>query len=286
MVFEMALLLCLGQPDTLSQANFQYADGLAEAGIYESWESLIDARNQANIAGFGSISRELQDGSYALEYVFRGSDTTINSQLDRLNQILGSNYSLKPPPIEPPSFSINEEESKAENVSQKEGYQINVSSNFEKTKIADATAEAQKDEVEVNEEVLVIEIVNPKEEESELTDQRNSKNTFSSIPETINKDIEVVGVETKSKERKPLHDEADFLEKDSVAPLYAIVFGSFKNRANAERFSIELEEHNIQVDILDSDGYYRVLIPFEEYPTKELKSYHELFPRIWLLRND
>jgi len=285
MVFEMALLLCLGQQDTLSQANFLYHDASAEAGIYDSWESLIDARKVANLAGFGSVSSQLEDGQYALEYVFFGSNTTINSQLDRLNQIIGSNLKLKEAYQEPRRSNTNDEGSKTVNAAKHDGYQINVSSGFEKTKISSETTDLQAD-IKVDQEVPEIDTVDIQKIAPMEINQIISTNAFSSIQETLSEETEVLEVDIKPKDRQLVNDKMEVRLNESKAPKYAIVFGSFKKLTNAEDFSQDLRDQKIQVVILDSGGYYRVLIPFEEYPSQEIKKYHELFPRSWLLRND
>ena len=138
MICELMILIGLGQGDTTALSQTLSSEHVAQAGIYSSWEEVLSAREAANIAGFGSISKQLEDGTFTLNYVFKGTKATASSQLERLNEVLGEELELYVPktkslPKETAITSGNKDDSK------KQGIAINVSANFEKIPLEPTT---------------------------------------------------------------------------------------------------------------------------------------------------
>lgn len=281
MIIELVLALGLSQSDTtaLTQPSADYDRAFAKAETYDNWQSLVEARELANISGFGSIAVENLDGSYTLNYVFRGSANSIGTQLDRLNNVLGSELELYKPDVvkvgEAPS-TITDNEANTLPTS-KEGYQINVSSNFEKTPITSESSVSNQPIIaptiddgtnnDLIESEAPIEIVSPRVIQKEVA---------SDVKNTTQK-------EARKTEALPKENEAidSFRDYD-----FAIVFGSFKNEANAKRKQISLEEVGIKSELLRGNEFIRVGIKYNEYPAKALKEFQNKNIKCWLLRFD
>lgn len=269
MIIELVLALGLSQGDTtvLTQPGADYNHAHAKAETYDTWQSLVKARKLANISGFGSIAVENDDGSYTLNYVFRGSVTTIGTQLDRLNNVLGSELELYEPDIvtvgEVPS-RIADNEANALPASE-EGYQINVSGNFEKTPIPS--------EPPVSKEPIVAEVL---DDGSNVQVIKKEAPREKVSPRVIQKEVASAAKNTTQKEAI-----------DSVRDYeFAIVFGSFKNEANAKRKQLSLEEDGIKSELLGGDEFIRVGIKYNKYPAKDLKEFQNQNIKCWLLRFD
>ena len=72
----------------------------------------------------------------------------------------------------------------------------------------------------------------------------------------------------------------------SEEPLYAIVFGSFKNKRNAINRRDALIAQGFKAKIFEYKNYHRVGIEYEEYPGKALRNFKKEGIQCWLLRND
>jgi len=281
MIIELVLALGLSQSDTtaLIQPSADDNRAFAKAETYDNWQSLVKARELANISGFGSIAVENDDGSYTLHYVFRGSTNTIGTQLDRLNDVLGSELELYEPDIvtvgEAPSMIADNEANTLPTL--KEGYQINVSSNFEKTPITSESPVSNEpiiaptlDDGTNNDNIeweARKDIVSPRATQKEVASPvKNTNQKDAPKIEELPKEIEA----------------ADFVRDYE----FAIVFGSFKNEANAKKKQLSLEKDGIKSELLGGDEFIRVGIKYNKYPATALKEFQNQDIKCWLLRFD
>lgn len=319
MICELMIVLSLGQGDTTALSQTFIPEHIAEAGIYASWEEVLSAREAANVAGFGSISHQLEDGTYALEYVFKGTKKTATSQLERLNEVLGENLELYIPPTKTlPEKTANTSGTLNEN--QKQGIAINVSANFEKIPLESISQEPPAS--------------NNLESSEDITEFTNALNK-ESAPSTSSKELDLEQPQTASEEstrlseaetnapkpegkgenpvsshesmstpsqtkiikdkstlikkeapQQPSNDSETQLYKTSEEPLYAIVFGSFKNKRNAINRRDALIAQGFEAKIFEYKNYHRVGIEYEEYPGKALRNFKKEGIQCWLLRND
>ena len=320
MICELMILIGLGQGDTTALSQTFAPEHVAQAGIYSSWEEVLSAREAANIAGFGSISKQLEDGTFTLNYVFKGTKATASSQLERLNEVLGEELELYVPitkslPKETAITSGNKDESK------KQGIAINVSANFEKIPLEPTTpnpASVSEQEIDVptppNPTATQLSDDQPDGQiGSELQEQTLEESTFSSKAETetiteTDDNLELsptnaVAVKTpKSSDKETDQDDENLAEevKSELAskpaesiksrsnsdPLYAIIFGSFKSKRNAIRKRDALINEGYEATIFNHDNYYRVGIEYKEYPSQPLRNFKKQGMQHWLLRND
>jgi cell division protein FtsN len=294
---------------------------MAQAGIYSSWEEVLSAREAANIAGFGSISKQLEDGTYTLSYVFKGTKATASSQLERLNEVLGEELKLFVPiakslPIETATISGNKDEGK------KQGIAINVSANFEKIPLEPTTPNSasvseQKLDVDVStptnptvtqlsddqpDPQLGSELQEQTEEltldlkaESETVTETDNNQVLSSTQAVAFKDPKSSDKETKQDDENVAEEEKSglaskptesIISKSNSDPLYAIIFGSFKSKRNAIRKRDALIKEGHNATIFDHDTYYRVGIEYQDYPSQPLRNFKKQGMQCWLLRND
>jgi cell division protein FtsN len=313
------IVLSLGQGDTTALSQTFTPEHIAEAGIYASWEEVLSAREAANVAGFGSISHQLEDGTYALEYVFKGTKKTATSQLERLNEVLGENLELFVPPTKTlPEKTATTSGTRNEN--QKQGIAINVSANFEKIPLESISQESPTR--------------NNQDSSEDITEFTNALNK-ESAPSTSSKELDLEQPQTATEEstrlseaetnapkpegkgenlvssresmstpsqtkiikdkstlikkeasQQPSNDSETQPHKTNEEPLYAIVFGSFKNKRNAIIKRDALIEQGFEAKIFEYENYHRVGIEYEEYPAKALRNFKKEGIQCWLLRND
>jgi cell division protein FtsN len=322
MICELMILIGLGQGDTTALSQTFAPEHVAQAGIYSSWEEVLSAREAANIAGFGSISKQLEDGTYTLNYVFKGTKATASSQLERLNVVLGEELELYVPitkslPKETASISGNKDESK------KQGIAINVSANFEKIPLEPTTpnpASVSEQEIDVdvptppNPTATLLSDDQPDQQiGNELQEQTHQESTFSSKAETetttetddnleLSPTKAVAVKDPKSSDKETVQDNENGAEevkselaskptesitsKSNSDPLYAIIFGSFKSKRNAIRKRDALINEGYEATIFNHDNYYRVGIGYKEYPSQPLRNFTKQGMQHWLLRND
>lgn len=322
MICELMIVLGLGQGDTTALSQTFSPEHIAQAGIYSSWEEVLSAREAANIAGFGSISKQLEDGSFTLKYVFKGTKATASSQLERLNEVLGEELVLYVPitnslPKETATISGAKDESK------KEGIAINVSANFEKIPLEPTTPNP----VSVSEKEIGVDISTPpnpiatqlsddqpdQQTGSVLQEQTLEEATFDSKAETetvteidnnqvLSRTKAVAVNNAKSSDKETVQDNENVVEevksklaskpaesitsKSNSEPLYAIIFGSFKSKRNAIRKRDALISQGHEATIFNHDNYYRVGIEYQEYPSQPLRTFKKQGMECWLLRND
>lgn len=287
MLLEFILVLGLRQQDTLlPQSNdLKIYDEYTTSMRCVDWTAVRSSRADANKAGFGSIATLQSDGSYELNFVFKGNETTTSSQLKRLNETLSTSLTFVKPIIKTQREKAFIEENVASSES-KTGYQINVSTDFKKTLIpTDPSQTEELNELATAEEVVInVSLVKPiqnlniqqeveapvlqKNKGSERT--KDQLKTATTIPESKQ------ATQSSEKEKRELRNSND--------PLYAIIFGSFKKSDNAVKFASSLE--NEKIEIFQSNSLYRVGVSYEYYPASELREIKTAFPKVWLLRND
>lgn len=320
MICELMIVIGLGQGDTTALSQTFAPEHVAQAGIYSSWEEVLSAREAANVAGFGSISKQLEDGTFTLNYVFKGKKATASSQLERLNEVLGEELELYVPitkslPKETASILGNKDESK------KQGIAINVSANFEKIPLEPTTpnpASVSEQEIDVptppNPIATQLSDDQPDQQIGrELQEQTLEESTFSSKAETeittetddnlaLSPTKAVAGKDLSSSDKETVQDKENVAEevKSELAqkliesttstpnndPLYAIIFGSFKSKRNAIRKRDALITEGYEAVIFNNKNYYRVGIEYQEYPSKSLRAFKKQGMECWLLRND
>ncbi len=301
MFLEIVLSLALNASDSLvntSTVDYGYEFCTKEVKC-NSWNELLAFRESANLAGFGSVSSALEDGSFMLSFVFVGNEKTTKSQLNRLNTVLEKPIEMYVPPARNmASVKADTEKENSNLVGSRERTQINVSSTFEKTKVPvsskpAASAVVQKstttsntalktmgspasamssavNSTSVNRQASPIksnqESDSSASRSTSVSAYRGSKNKTQSPPSRLKK--EEVGVSESSSVR------------------YAIIFGSFSQKQNALRLRDELEADGITARILNSPKGFRVGLIFDKYPSQELRDFKVSYPKSWLLRND
>lgn len=320
MICELMIVIGLGQGDTTALSQTFAPEHIAQAGIYSSWEEVLSAREAANIAGFGSISKQLEDGTFTLNYVFKGTEATASSQLERLNEVLGEELELYIPITKslPKETAIT---SGAKDGIKKQGIAINVSANFEKIPLETTTpnsASVTQQEIDVstppNPTAIKLSDGQPDQQiESELQEQTLEESTFDSKeePETVTEidnnqvlsPTKAVAVKNqKSSDENTLQNNDNISEevkselapkptesitsKSNSDPLYAIIFGSFKSKRNAIRKRDALINEGYEATIFNHKNYYRVGIEYQEYPSQPLRNFKKQGMQHWLLRND
>ena len=322
MICELMIVLGLGQGDTTALSQTFSPEHIAQAGIYSSWQEVLSAREAANLAGFGSISKQLDDGTYTLNYVFKGTDQTATSQLERLNEVLGEDLELYVPPTKSlpkntATISGTREESK------KQGIAINVSANFEKIPLEPTTSNP----VSVSEKEIDVDVSTPPNPiATQLSDDQPDQQTGSVLQEQTHEEsipvakteketatekdnnpvlsaakaVAVPELKSSKKETKQNNEYVVDEEKSERAskqtetkesnasnePLYAIIFGSFKSKRNAIRKRDVLTKEGYEATIFNHDNYYRVGIEYQEYPSQPLRNFKKQGMQCWLLRND
>ena len=320
MICELMIVIGLGQGDTTALSQTFAPEHIAQAGIYSSWEEVLSAREAANVAGFGSISEQLEDGTFTLNYVFKGTKATASSQLERLNEVLGEKLELyvpitKPLPTNTPTISG------AKDGIKKQGIAINVSANFEKIPLEPTTpnpasASEQEIGVDVPSNPTATQLSDDQPDRqigSELQVQTIEKSTFSSKAETettteTNDNLELSPTKAVAVKDPKSSDKETVQDKENVAgevkpelaskptenitsrsnndPLYAIIFGSFKSKRNAIRKRDALINEGYEATIFNHDNYYRVGIEYKEYPSQPLRNFKKQGMQHWLFRND
>jgi len=320
MIYELMIVLSLGQGDTTALSQTFMPEHMAEAGIYASWQEVLLAREAANLAGFGSISHQLEDGTYALEYVFKGTKKTATSQLERLNKVLGENLELYVPPRKTLLEKSAKISSGTLNENQKQGIAINVSANFEKIPLESISQEPStginqesSEDIPEPHDVLNKESVSStaskkldlkqpqtaSEESTRLSEAETNapklegkgENPVSSLESTLTpsrkKNVQEKSAPIKKEASKQTSNDSETQpHKTREEPLYAIVFGSFKNKRNAINRRDALIAQGFKAKIFEYENYHRVGIEYEEYPGKALRNFKKEGIQCWLLRND
>lgn len=303
MLLELALVLGLGQQDTLlsQPETFVRYDEFTESIVCENWTVVRQTRGAANRAGFGSVATPLEEGTYALNFVFRGNDLTTASQLQRLNDLLPKPLDFVVVATPDESLVLAEDSSTVQNGSGKSGYQINVSSAFTKTPIQApdislsevAPKGTSRKEIDAVRELEVTKNLE-KSNEKNLNGEPVSAEITSLEPQTtssktkVKKSLAPASLE-HSKPRAAVNTTTEnttvFTEEGSKEePRYAIIFGSFTKRTNAVRFQSGLDLEN--TTLFYTGEVYRVGIVYDNYPATALKAMKVDYPRSWLLRND
>ena len=288
MLLELVLVIGLGQQDTLQPQVIDYSfyDEITETLVCENWQEVCATRSAANKAGFGSIALKQEDESYLLRFVFKGNDRATTSQLSRLNKVMDTELSFFVPTTPPTALEANEPSLDSAVVQRRQGHQINVSSDFSKTPIS---------------REFKTEPSNPAPKEEKLSEQPTSSITASDpilnegkvslaeVPESQSELAEAnpkVTYKQKSKLDK-LKDVKPVEEKTQTvggAVRFAVIFGSFTKRANAERHLAQLNLS--EAVIIAEDDLFRTGIVYDSYPGSELRKLKLEFPKCWLLRND
>lgn len=296
MFLEIALSLALNAPDSLvntSTVDYGYEFCTKEVKC-NSWNELVAFRESANLAGFGSVSSALEDGSFMLSFVFVGNEKTTKSQLNRLNTVLEKPIEMYVPPARNiTSVKADTEKENSNLVESRERTQINVSSTFEKTKVPvsskpAASSVVQKSSTTSNTALKTMESpasaisssvnrqASPIKSNQESDDSASGSTPVSAYMGSKNK--------TQSPPSRLKKEEVGVSESSSVR--YAIIFGSFSQKQNALRLRDELEADGISARILSSPKGFRVGLTFDKYPSQELRDFKVSYPKSWLLRND
>ena len=300
MVIGFLLALNMGAQDTVSPSLTPDYDFYTETIQCETWQDVRLFREAANKAGFGSVSKLKDDGSYDLSFVFVGNKTSTKSQLDRLNNVLDEPLTMLEKPKAPSKSTKNiaEESNEKEDDLDSEHAQINVSGKFEKTMVKDAsTASAetpnQASKVETNIGTIdASEAIALKAEEKKEKDDKRISSSINTTEKEKTSTKRFITDSTPTPKPKaistPNQQNSGTTEEVNVSSTakYAIIFGSFANKSNAYRLRDRLEEEGIQTKILPYNSVYRVGIPYNEYPRQAIKDFKSSHPQTWLMRND
>lgn len=289
MLLELVLVIGLGQQDTLQpQANdYVFYDEITETLACDSWQEVCATRSVANKAGFGSIALKQEDESYLLRFVFKGNDRATESQLSRLNEFMETELSFFVPTKTPIVLETNDPPKDSVVVQRRQGHQINVSSDFSKTPISqEFTAElsnsASKTEKLPEQLTSITAAPDPRSNENKVSPPELFQ-VQSELAKTIQeKDTSKPKNKVdRSKDSKPVKEKRPPIEAEVR---FAVIFGSFTKRVNAQR---HLEKLNLpKAVIITEDDLYRTGIIYDAYPGSELRELKLEFPKCWLLRND
>ena len=303
MVIGFLLALNMGAQDTVSPSLTPDYDFYTETIHCKTWQDVRLFRKAANKAGFGSVSKLKDDGSYDLSFVFVGDEKSTASQLVRLNNLLNEPLTMLEKPKAPSKSTENiaEESNQKEDDLETEYAQINVSGKFEKTMVKDASTVStekpnQTDKEETNIGTIdASEAIALKTEEEKKKDDKalsssqteiKSSTVSTSQKRYTTDSTPAPNRKAKSKPKQESKEESTDQAKTSSTVKYAIIFGSFAKKSNAYRFRDRLEEEGIQAKILPYNSVYRVGIPYSEYPRQAIKDFKSSHPQTWLLRND
>jgi hypothetical protein len=288
MLLELVLVIGLGQQDTLQpQANDYFIyDEITETLACESWQAVCVIRSVANKAGFGSIALKQEDESYLLRFVFKGNDRATKSQLSRLNDVMDTELSFYVPPPPPAVIEANTPPLDSAVLQSRQGHQINVSSDFSKTPIASEfgaqpSGSAPKEEKLPEQLNSMITAPAPGSNEEKVRSLEASK-VESAVAETNQEETQrqkskvdkLKGITPTEEKTQPLEAEVRF----------AVIFGSFTKKANAEGHLAKLNLS--EAVIIAEDDLFRTGIIYDAYPGSELREFKLEFPNCWLLRND
>ena len=301
MFLEIALSLALSASDSLvntSTVDYGYEFCTKEVKC-NSWNELLAFRESANLAGFGSVSSALEDGSFMLSFVFVGNEKTTKSQLNRLNNVLEKPIEMYVPPARNiTSVKADTEKENSNLVESRERTQINVSSTFEKTKVPvsskpAASSVVQKSTTTSNSALKTmgspssamssaVNSTSVNRQTSPIKSKQESKGSASrSTPVSA-----YMGSKNKTQSPPSRLKKEEVGVSESSSVRYAIIFGSFSQKQNALRLRDELEADGISARILSSPKGFRVGLTFDKYPTQELRDFKVSYPKSWLLRND
>lgn len=301
MVIGFLLALNMGAQDTVSPSLTPDYDFYTETIHCKTWQDVRLFRKAANKAGFGSVSKLKDDGSYDLSFVFVGDQKSTASQLIRLNNLLNEPLAMLEKPKAPSKSTENiaEESNQQEDDLDTEYAQINVSGKFEKTMVKDASTVSTEKPNQTDKEETNIDTIDALEALALKTEEEKKKG------DKALKDIEpapkpkeqrttkkfVTDSTPAAKPKAPSYTNQENQESKAQATTtstanYAIIFGSFANKSNAYRLRDRLEEEGIQAKILPFNSVYRVGIPYNEYPRQAIKDFKSSHPQTWLLRNN
>ena len=301
MVIGFLLALNMGAQDTVSPSLTPDYDFYTETIHCKTWQDVRLFRKAANKAGFGSVSKLKDDGSYDLSFVFVGDQKSTASQLVRLNNLLNEPLAMLEKPKAPSKSTENiaEESNQKEDDLDTEYAQINVSGKFEKTMVKDASTVStekpnQTDKEETNIDTIdALEALALKTEEEKKKDDKALKDIEPAPKPKEQRTTKkfVTDSTPAAKPKAPSYTNQENQESKAQATTtstanYAIIFGSFANKSNAYRLRDRLEEEGIQAKILPFNSVYRVGIPYNEYPRQAIKDFKSSHPQTWLLRND
>ena len=302
MVIGFLLALNMGAQDTVSPSLTPDYDFYTETIHCKTWQDVRLFRKAANKAGFGSVSKLKDDGSYDLSFVFVGDQKSTASQLDRLNNLLIEPLTMLEKPKAPSKSTENiaEESNQKEDDLNTEHAQINVSGKFEKTMVKNASTVStekpnQTDKEETNigtidaSEALALQTEEEKEKENKAitpSQTETKSNKDSKSPNRYTTDSTPAPNSKATSKPKQENQESKAQATTTSTANYAIIFGSFANKSNAFRLRDRLEEEGIQAKILPYNSVYRVGIPYNEYPRQAIKDFKSSHPQTWLLRND
>ena len=301
MVIGFLLALNMGAQDTVSPSLTPDYDFYTETIHCKTWQDVRLFRKAANKAGFGSVSKLKDDGSYDLSFVFVGDQKSTASQLVRLNNLLNEPLAMLEKPKAPSKSTENiaEESNQKEDALDTEYAQINVSGKFEKTMVKDASTVStekpnQTDKEETNIDTIdALEALALKTEEEKKKDDKALKDIEPAPKPKEQRTTKkfVTDSTPAAKPKAPSYTNQENQESKAQATTtstanYAIIFGSFANKSNAYRLRDRLEEEGIQAKILPFNSVYRVGIPYNEYPRQAIKDFKSSHPQTWLLRND
>ena len=301
MVIGFLLALNMGAQDTVSPSLTPDYDFYTETIHCKTWQDVRLFRKAANKAGFGSVSKLKDDGSYDLSFVFVGDQKSTASQLIRLNNLLNEPLAMLEKPKAPSKSTENiaEESNQQEDDLDTEYAQINVSGKFEKTMVKDASTVStekpnQTDKEETNIDTIdALEALALKTEEEKKKDDKALKDIEPAPKPKEQRTTKkfVTDSTPAAKPKAPSYTNQENQESKAQATTtstanYAIIFGSFANKSNAYRLRDRLEEEGIQAKILPFNSVYRVGIPYNEYPRQAIKDFKSSHPQTWLLRNN
>lgn len=290
MLLELVLALGLGQQDTLlpQPKDFSVYDEYTTSITCADWTAVRSSRADANKAGFGSLATLQPDGSYELNFVFKGNEAATSSQLNRLNETLSTSLTFVGPLVKTQAEKTFVEQDVTSS-ELKKGYQINVSSDFKKTPIPAEASQIEKLVESTTSDDIASKVLSSEfkhnssiQKEAELSEPQKNSLSFDGKKDrvrpitAIQESKESTGISEKEVDNRELRESSD--------PLYAIIFGSFKKSNNAVKFAASLG--NEEVQIFYSNSVYRVGLAYEHYPASELREIKKEFPKVWLLRND
>lgn len=299
MVIGFLLALNMGAQDTVSPPLTPDYDFYTETVQCETWKDVRLYRTAANKAGFGSVSKLKDDGSYDLSFVFVGNKKSTVSQLNRLNEVLKEPLAMleKPTDISKPTEELAQESNQKEEQLDKEHAQINVSGKFEKIMVSQASTAGTEKHLQTPNEESNTRTTNSskplalKSEEDKGADDRamrdfepNIKSKNKGSTKTFITDSTPSSKQTITPNQKSLKPATQTNTSSTVQ--YAIIFGSFTNISNAYRLRDRLEKEGIDAKVLPFNSAYRVGITYSEYPRQAIKDFKTSHPKIWLLRND
>jgi hypothetical protein len=289
MLLQLVLVIGLGQQDTLQpQANdYFFYDEITETLACDSWQEVCATRSVANKAGFGSIALKQEDESYLLRFVFKGNDRATESQLSRLNSVMETELSFFVPTKKTIAFETNTHPEDSVVVQRRQGFQINVSSDFSKTPIsrefkAESSSSAPKEEKLPEQRSSLITAPAPGSNKDKVSPQELSE-VETELAETIQEKVTYrqKNKVDRSKDMTSIKEKTQPIEAEVR---FAVIFGSFTKRVNAERHLAKLNLP--EAVIITEDDLYRTGIVYDAYPGSELRELKLEFPKCWLLRND